>query len=161
MPLKVPDKAGCLLLAIVFFMILPGLAKAQSTSADSIKAVVTTMFIAMKNADPVSLRSVFADSALLQSVSRTPEAKTIVKNEPLKEFIDYIGKQPVGASDERIEFESVLVNGALASVWTPYKFYFNGQLQHCGVNSFQLVRIENAWKIQYIIDTRIKEGCEE
>jgi len=148
----------CLLMV---FIVASAKASAQTTTVDSVKTVITQMFVAMKNADSVTLRTVFADSAILQSLTRTPEAKFVVKNEPLPEFIDFIGKQAVGACDERIEFESVLVNGSLASVWTPYKFYFNGQLRHCGVNSFQLVRIDQAWKIQYIIDTRIREGCEE
>jgi len=148
-------------LLLTFFVLASMQSTAQSTSADSVKAVITQMFVAMKNADSVSLRGVFADRAILQSLTRTPEAKSVVKNEPLGEFINFIGKQPVGACDERIEFESVLVDGSLASVWTPYKFYFKGQLRHCGVNSFQLVRIDQSWKIQYIIDTRIREGCEE
>jgi hypothetical protein len=118
------------------------------------------MFTAMKNADTQALKNVFADSALLQSITRTQEGKTFVKNEPIGEFIDFIGKQPPGASDERIQFEAINVNGPLASAWTPYTFYFNGQIHHCGVNSFQLVRIDNLWKIQYIIDTRKKEECE-
>ncbi len=129
------------------------------TPEDSIKAVINQMFTAMKNADGASLKIVFADSALLQSISRTPDGKTIIKNEPISAFIDIIGKQPVGASDERISFESVKTDGQLASAWTPYAFYFNGQLHHCGVNSFQLVKINDSWKIQYVIDMRRKDGC--
>jgi hypothetical protein len=126
---------------------------------DSIKQVINQMFSAMKNADSTSLKKVFTDSALLQSITKTPDGKTIVKNEPIAEFIDIVGKQPVGASDERISFESVKSDGQLASAWTPYAFYYNGQLHHCGVNSFQLVKIDENWKIQYIIDTRRKDGC--
>lgn len=132
--------------------------KAQATE-DSVKNVISQMFTAMKNADAVTLRTLFADSALLQSIA-TPEGKVIVRNESIRDFIELVGKQPAGAVDEQIQFETVRVAGPLASVWTPYSFYFNGQFSHCGVNSFQLVRINNAWKIQYIIDTRRKEGCE-
>ena len=129
------------------------------TAEDSVKTVINQMFEAMKKADAVALKKVFADSALLQSISHTSEGKTIVKNEPVAEFIEIVGKQPPGASDERITFESIKTDGSLASAWTPYAFYYNGQLHHCGVNSFQLVKINNSWKIQYIIDTRRKDGC--
>jgi len=54
----------------------------------------------------------------------------------------------------------VKIDGPLAIVWTPYKFYFNGKFSHCGVNSFQLVRFNGVWKIQYLIDTRRRAGCE-
>ncbi|HNA01067.1 MAG TPA: hypothetical protein PLN49_09415, partial [Ferruginibacter sp.] len=67
---------------------------------------------------------------------------------------------PKDAADERITFDVVRVDGALAIAWTPYKFYFNGKFSHCGVNSFQLVRFNGEWKIQYLIDTRRKAGCE-
>ncbi len=143
---------------IVYILLNSPKASAQS-SEDSIKAVINQMFTAMKNADAASLKNAFADSAVLQSISRTPDGKTIVKNEPISAFIEIVGKQPAGASDERISFESVKTDGQLASVWTPYEFYYNGQLHHCGVNSFQLVKINNNWKIQYVIDTRRKDGC--
>ncbi|MEO6000948.1 MAG: nuclear transport factor 2 family protein [Chitinophagaceae bacterium] len=149
-------KYFCVLIA--YSLLSNAVARAQ-TAEDSVKAVINQMFEAMKNADPVALKNVFADSALLQSISRSNEGKTIVRNEPIAEFIELIGKQPSGASDERIIFESIKTDGSLASAWTPYAFYYNGQLHHCGVNSFQLVKINNSWKIQYIIDTRRKEGC--
>jgi len=147
-----------LIFFICLYIITAMNCKAQATE-DSVKNVINQMFTAMKNADAVTLRTLFADSAILQSIA-TPDGKVIVRNESIIDFIELVGKQPAGAADERIQFETIKVAGALAAVWTPYSFYFNGQFSHCGVNSFQLVRINNAWKIQYIIDTRRKEGCE-
>jgi hypothetical protein len=66
---------------------------------------------------------------------------------------------PKGAADERISFETVKIDGPLAIVWAPYNFFFNGQFSHCGMDSFQLVRFGKEWKIQYIIDTRRRTGC--
>jgi hypothetical protein len=70
-----------------------------------------------------------------------------------------VSKLPKGAADERISFETIRIDGPLAIVWTPYKFYFNGQFSHCGVNSFHLVRLNGSWKIHFLIDTRRKEPC--
>lgn len=124
------------------------------------KAVINKMFEAMKNADTVSLRSVFADSAILQTITRNKEAKVIVRNESIAEFIEIIGKETKGNADEQIVFETVKTDGPLAMAWTPYKFYYKGKFSHCGVNSFQLVKLNGEWKIQYIIDTRRRMGCE-
>jgi hypothetical protein len=63
-------------------------------------------------------------------------------------------------ADERITFETIKIDGPLAVAWTPYKFYYEGKFSHCGVNSFQLVRLNGAWKIQYLIDTRRRTGCQ-
>ena len=84
----------------------------------------------------------------------------MIRNESIDAFVQAIGKSPKGALDERIQFETIKIDGPLAIVWTPYKFYYEGKFSHCGVNSFQLVRINGEWRIQYLIDTRRKDGCE-
>lgn len=141
-----------------FFMI--SLEINGQTAEDSVKAAVNKLFNGMKNSDALLLKSAFADSAILQTISRNKDGKTIISNEAISEFADFIGKQPKGAADERIVFDLIKVDGALAIVWTPYKFYFNNIFSHCGVNSFQLVKIDGIWKIQYLIDTRRKKDCE-
>jgi hypothetical protein len=146
-----------------FFILLTALivaaeANAQSTE-DSVKAVVNTLFSGMKSADAGLIKSVFSDSAIMQTISRTREGNTIVRNESVTEFADFVGKLKKDSADERITFETIKIDGPLAIAWTPYNFYFNGQFSHCGVNSFHLVRFNNAWKIQYLIDTRRRQGC--
>ncbi len=113
----------------------------------------------MKNADIGLLRNSFADSVIFQTIAQSKEGNIMVKNESTSEFIDFVSKQTPGACDERISFETIRIDGPLAIAWTPYNFYFNGQFSHCGVNSFQLVRLNGEWRIQYIIDTRRKQEC--
>jgi len=132
---------------------------AQS-SEDSVKAVINNMFSGMKNADPALLKSAFADSIVLQTIARNKEGNIVIRNETAADFVDFISKEQPGNADERITYDVVKVDGPLAIAWTPYKFYYKGQFSHCGVNSFQLVRFNGVWKIQYIIDTRRKQGCE-
>ena len=129
------------------------------TAEDSVKTVVNNMFAAMKNADSTGLKNVFSASAVLQTISSTREGQTVVRTENISAFATSIGTLTKGDADERIKFDAINIDGALASVWTPYEFYFKGNFSHCGVNSFQLVRINGAWKIQYIIDTRRKGEC--
>lgn len=131
----------------------------SQTTEDSVKAVVTKMFDAMKSSDATALKDCFGDSIVFQTIVVTKDGKTVVRNESVADFCETIGKLPKGAADERISFETVKVDGALAIVWAPYNFYYNGQFSHCGMDSFQLVRFGNGWKIQYIIDTRKKDGC--
>jgi hypothetical protein len=72
-----------------------------------------------------------------------------------------IGGTPVDIKlDERILAYEIRIDGPMATAWTPYEFYVNGDFSHCGVNSFQLVKFVEGWKIVYIIDTRRKEPCE-
>jgi hypothetical protein len=131
------------------------------TTEDSVKAAVNKLFDGMKNADATMVTEAFTDSAILQTFARTLEGKLVIRNERVHDFADFVSKQKKGAADERIQFETIKIDGPLAIAWTPYNFYFDGKFSHCGVNSFQLVRIEGRWKIQYLIDTRRRQGCSE
>ncbi|MHA4847730.1 nuclear transport factor 2 family protein [Flavitalea antarctica] len=146
------------LLSGILFMIIVG-SYAQNAE-DSVKASINQLFNGMKNIDPDLIRNSFADSAVLQTIVRTPDGKVTIRNESVAAFASSISKQAKGALDEQFQFESIKIDGDLASVWTPYKFYFSGKLSHCGVNSFQLVRVKGLWKIQYLIDTRRRTQCE-
>ncbi|MBI3140023.1 MAG: nuclear transport factor 2 family protein [Sphingobacteriales bacterium] len=147
-----------------FFILLTvlfcGIGTKAQTAEDSVKAVVNTLFTGMKNADAALLKTCFADSMVLQTIVRGKEGGIKVINENPAEFIDFVSKQKPGLADERIRFETIKIDGPLALVWTPYEFYYNGQFSHCGVNSFHLVRFGNGWKIQFLIDTRRKQGCQ-
>ena len=129
------------------------------TAEDSIKATINKLFEGMKNGDAVMLKACFAKDGVLQSVSTDSVGTVSVRTEDLNEFADFVSKQKSGAADERIVFETIKIDGALATVWTPYRFYYNGSFRHCGADSFQMVRIGKEWKIQYLIDTRRKTGC--
>ena len=144
---------------IVLTVMMYGSVAQSQTSEDSVKSVINNMFTGMKTADAVLLKSCFADSMILQTISRNKEGKLVVRNESPAEFIGFISKEAPGNADERITFDVIKVDGPLASAWTPYNFYYKEQFSHCGVNSFQLVRFNGEWKIQYLIDTRRKQGC--
>jgi hypothetical protein len=134
---------------------------AAPAAEDSVKAVVTKMFDAMRNADSAMLRSVFSPSIIFQTVGTNKEGKAFVRTEKPDGFLASIAQAKPGSLDERIVFESVKIDGPMAMAWTPYSFYYEGKFSHCGVNSFQLVRLAEGWKIQYIIDTRRKTPCAE
>lgn len=146
---------------IIFLLLVTAISvnvKAQSED-DAIKAAVNLFFQGMKNADPAMIESSFADSAVLQTIMITKEGKTIVRNEEPKNMTKAVTRFKAGELDERIQFETIKSDGTLASVWTPYNFFAKGKFIHCGTNSFQLVKQNGVWKIQYIIDTRRETGC--
>lgn len=141
-------------------MLKSGFLSAQMAT-DSVKATINQLFEAMIEADGAKLKNCFTDSAILQTITKNKEGKDIVKNEQVMSFVNMINSVQKGVADERIVFDVVKVDGPLAIVWAPYQFFRNGVYSHCGVNSFQLVQLNNQWKIQYLIDTRRKGNCAE
>lgn len=123
---------------------------AQKTEKDIVKQSVEKLFTGMKNADTTMIKSVFADDAIMQTITKN----NTVKTDKVRDFVNSISKLSTNDADEKIRFEAIHIDGNLASVFTPYEFYFKGKFSHCGANSFQLVKQNDIWKIQYLIDTR-------
>ncbi len=49
----------------------------------------------------------------------------------------------------------MLVQGPIAVVWAPYSIDVNGARSHCGIDVFNLLRVDDQWKIsgiQYTMD---------
>ena len=132
---------------------------AQQTATDSVKQTVNTLFDAMRKGDSTLLRSTFAKNMILQSVSDGKDGKAILSTESGGDFAKAIGTPHAQVYDERIVFDAVKVDGSLANVWAPYKFYLGDKFSHCGVDVFQLMKTPDGWKIIYVVDTRRKGNC--
>jgi hypothetical protein len=143
---------------LVFILSLYISVKAQDNyHQDSIAVthVIQHMFTAMKTSDTNLLKTCFSPTTIFQTIVNK-NGQVEIKTEQLQNFINSIGKQPPGAIDERVTIGELLIDNQLASVWTPYQFYYKEQYSHQGANSFQLVKGVDGWKIQYLIDTRRK-----
>ncbi len=141
----------------LILILISSLLFAQKTEEQLVKLTVNQLFIGMRNSDSLLIKQSFSKNAVLQTITKNGE----VKNESINDFAVSISKAEKQSLEERISFSNILIDGNLASVWTPYEFYYKGQFSHCGVNSFQLVKSNDAWKIQYIIDTRRKDNCKK
>jgi len=126
---------------------------------EAIKKTINNLFTGMRNADSSMVKSAFNQGAILQTIGKTKEGNVVVRSTDLNAFIASIAKPHPEVYDERIVFSRILVDDNLASVWTDYQFYIGDKFSHCGVNSFQLVKVNDEWKIVYLIDTRRKDKC--
>jgi ATP-dependent exoDNAse (exonuclease V) alpha subunit len=145
----------------LLFLILTilSLKAGAQTEEEAVKKPIVALFDGMRKSDTTLLRSAFAPTSILQTIGRNKEGKTVIRTDDVNKFIEAVGKPQEQVLDERITFETIKIDGNLAIVWTPYQFYIGQTFSHCGVNSFQLVKLDGEWKIQYLIDTRRKEGC--
>jgi hypothetical protein len=139
----------------IFFLLISSFSFAQNTSEKEIIKPIENLFNAMKSADSLGVKNAFSGSAIMQTFGKNQEIRT----DKVEDFAKQVGASQAGDLDERFTISKILVDGNMASVWVPYQFYYKGNFSHCGVNSFQLAKINNEWKIQYIIDTRRKNNC--
>jgi Putative lumazine-binding len=141
-------------------MLLGCLFASAQNDETQIKQCIQQLFDGMRTVDSTKLRSVFSTQAILRTIVTTKEGKTVVREENLNEFVKSVGTPHEGVYDEQVEFSSIKIDGSMAFVWAPYKFYLGKTFSHCGVDGFQMIKQDNKWLILYLIDTRRKTGCE-
>ncbi|SHO61366.1 nuclear transport factor 2 family protein [Algoriphagus zhangzhouensis] len=147
------------ILLLVAMALMNQFSWAQSTAEEDVKAVIMSLFDGMRAKSGEQVSAAFTPDALMQTVI-SDEKGTRIGSNAVSDFASRVGSTgPDVQLDERILDYQIKVDGDMAAAWTPYEFYVNDKFSHCGVNSFQLVKLPEGWKIVYIIDTRRKEGC--
>ena len=127
--------------------------------AQNVQRVIEELFDAMRVQRGANVSHLFESGAILSSLFKSQLGNTQMQTNPAKAFIDAIAKPKTDTWDEKIWSYDIKIDGPLAKAWTPYTFYLNGQISHCGVNDFELVKKSGTWKINRIIDTRRKTDC--
>ena len=120
-------------------------------------AVVDQIFEGMRTADAQMVRAVFAAEARFAAIDASDGPERI-RGQSVDGWLVAIGRSE-GSWDEQIYDVEVQVDGNMASVWAPYTFYRDGEISHCGINSIELLRDADGWKVTQISDTRKREGC--
>ena len=123
--------------------------------------VVDGLFDAMRASDSAAVRAAFHPELEKIGSSGSRDGVAGVRYGELAGFLEAVGGSEPGALDERIGTSDIRIDDNLATVFTPYAFYYNGNLSHCGVNVFHIARTGDDWKIVGLVDTRRLEGCEE
>jgi hypothetical protein len=132
---------------------------AVSAEQDAVLKVVDTFLLAVGNGDRELQKSVeLPDGAL--AIYRTKDGVAgPVRRMPASEF-----QKPTPDHDPFVEMywsPKVDVRGSFAQVWSPYVLRDNGATVHCGINAFQLLKLEGAWKIQSALSSMEPGACDE
>lgn len=134
----------------------------QTDEKLEVKKTVDTFFDGFHKGDTVLMKSVMADKILMQTAYRNKAGKDVLVTDDATKLVLAIANRPDDQKwDERLLDYSIQVDGNMANAWTPYEFWYNDTFSHCGVNSFQLFKDGDQWKIIYLIDTRRKQSCEK
>ena len=133
---------------------------AQKTEKENVKATIVKFFEAFHKQDTTMLKAMAKGDIIMQSISVDKEGKTVLQESDYSQFLKNIASIPKDRTfEEKLLDFNIQVDGNMANAWTPYEFWYNGNFSHCGVNSFQLIKVNDEWKIIYLVDTRRREGC--
>ena len=62
---------------------------------------------------------------------------------------------------ERYWSPTILVRGSIALAWAPYEFWEDGKTSHCGVDTFDLVKVDGQWRVANAMWTVEPDACGE
>jgi hypothetical protein len=137
-------------------LVSPTHAQQVSTDERDVVAVVQKFFDAMAACDAASARAIsMPEGRLYRFVAGTPDP---VRSSTFEEF-----NNGLAACNrkllERMWSPQVRVHKGIASLWAPYDFWLNGAFSHCGIDSFELVKTNEGWKLTGGTYTVEREGC--
>jgi hypothetical protein len=148
------------LLILALTLVIVG--NAQISETEEVKTTIKEFFEAFHKQDTTALKTMAKGNIKMQSISVNKEGKTVLKEDDFYQFIKNIASIPQDRTfEEKLLDFKIQVDGNIANAWTPYEFWYNGNFSHCGVNSFQLIKEDDNWKIIYLVDTRRREGCQK
>jgi hypothetical protein len=154
---RVMKMAGRILALTSWALCVPWATAASAQDAAAVLAVVDRIFEGMRTANPSMVREVFAADARFAVLDARSDP-TRVTVQGVDGWIGSIGESD-GLWDERVYDVEARVDGDMASVWAPYTFYLDGAVRHCGINSIELLRDAEGWKVTQLSDTRRTEDC--
>ena len=147
-------KSVCVAIVFLFGVAL----NAQKSETEAVKNTIVDFFDAFHKQDTTALKSMVIDKIILQSISTNNSGEVTLKEDNFYQFIKNISSIPKDRKfEEKLLGFNIQVDGNMANAWTPYEFWYQEQFSHCGVNSFQLMKVKGEWKIIYLVDTRRKK----
>ncbi|MGB5645718.1 MAG: nuclear transport factor 2 family protein [Muriicola sp.] len=148
------------LISLLLFSFLITVTSAQETEELKVENAIKTFFQGFHRQDSTAIKAVANGAIRMQTIGKNKQGEDSVRTVLFDDFVRSIVQIPDSVHfEERILSYNIQVDGSMAHAWTPYEFWFNEKFSHCGVNSFQLFKEGDTWKILSIMDTRRKEGC--
>lgn len=148
---------------VVLVVILLSTVFAVGQAADDKKAalaVVNQLFTEMAAANPSGILALHTPTSDLAAVFKQKDGKSRYSSINGEKFSQMFTDKTKVMKEEMYE-PKVEVSGDWAMVWGRYVFFAGDKLSHCGINQFNLVRIDGAWKIANGASTIDPGDCTE
>ena len=148
-----------LFLSYFMFFFVFTITAQKNIEEEAIREVIATFYKGLHKGDSAVVSKTFHKDIKIQTTTTQKGKKILVTEAKTKLLTGIAAKDPKHVYFEKLFAINVQIDGNLASVWTPYEFYFNGTFSHCGANSFQLFNNNGLWQITYLIDMRRRTNC--
>jgi Putative lumazine-binding len=140
------------LITLIACAILAPSLHAVTPEEDAVLAPIHAMFDGMSHRDAAAIKApTLPGGTMVLMRDGKPVQLT------LESFADRVGKPAKGTIEERIHDPIVKIDNDLAVVWAPFEFLADGKVDSCGIDLFNLVRVDGKWIIASVADTSRKD----
>lgn len=146
------------ILIVLAVMALAGPAAAATPDEAAAIATVQRFFDGMAASDGAAVAAVTLPGGVFTSIRPAPNGGTKIGRIPVEAFIKNL--KP-GFHEAMWAPKVVLRGGLLATVTAPYEFKLDGKTSHCGIDVFDLAKVDGQWKIAAATWTAEVDACPE
>lgn len=140
---------------IVFCLLSLTLLPAQTSEEKAVVAAAQAVFDGMAAKDAAKILGAMTQDARLYGVRTTGAAYST----PADQWANRLSAAQGKFVERFTKAPTVSIHGGIANVWGEYEFLRDGKFTHCGVDSFNLVKTSDGWKVAAILDTEESTGC--
>jgi len=133
-------------------------AAAATPDETAVVAAVQRFFDAMAASDGAAVAAVTLPGTVFTSIRPAANGATKVGRTPVEDFIK--GLRP-GLHEAMWNPRVTVRAAAMATVSAPYEFKLDGKTTHCGIDVFDLAKVDGQWKVAALTWTAEPDACPE
>ena len=119
---------------LLLFIAVNTVTAQQESENQAIKKVIETFFEGLHKGDSTIMKATLHKEIKIQTTFTNREQSKILRTETRDQLLANVAKKkPTDKYEEKLLSYDIKVDGNLASVWTPYEFYFNGNFFRSGI----------------------------
>jgi hypothetical protein len=131
-------------------------AHASGEDQRAVLAVVDRLFAALGTRSRDALLAEVVPEGRATASRMTPTRA--IRSVSWPEFADGLSRGTERLAERLID-PHVHIEGDIAMIWSRYEFEIDGRFSHCGIDHFDLVRIDGRWKVLNLTWTQQMQGC--
>ena len=131
----------------------------DGTAEAAVLAPIKAMFAGLEARDSAAILAQTRPEGGATVASEKPDGTHSIRHLSWADFAAGIKPGPEHYQEELLD-PAVEIDGDIAMVWSRYVFTIDGKPHHCGVDHFDLVRENGAWKLLNVTWSSRTNGCE-
>ena len=121
---------------------------------------ITGLFAGLEARDSAKILAQTRPDGGANVVSEKPDGTRSIRHMNWADFAGGIKPGPEHYREKLID-PAVEIDGDIAMVWGRYVFTIDDKVHHCGVDHFDLIRENGAWKVLNVTWSSRAVGCEQ